>query len=330
MMIDSILFVSLSIFMLSTHATKQETAPKRPSHVTEALQEGRPLYYFGLGSNMLRSKLENRAMDGKIDIIDMRPAFIPGYRLSFNLRGFPPLEPGMGALEPIESGSKAVMAYDKPECHGALVLLSPENYEKVMRSEGVSHNSTNAGYEEIVVEAYPYDSDKPVPAVALRARSHVRLNRDPCPSARYMKILREGAAELQLKPCYQEFLAKHPIHKVPKWLRQIAIWNLMTTFTISNKLKTRVFSQLQSWMLFRLYVPPTSPPILQGVSNVLMATILMPGAAMGVIIRVVYALTKKDLPPFLNRFLKLLKEAEQEQEGNENTKPQVNEKVTLD
>jgi len=299
---------------------------ERPAHVTKALQEGRPLYYFGLGSNMLRSKLENRAMDGKIEVLDMRPAFTPGYRLSFNLRGFLPLEPGMAALEPIESDSKAMMAYDKPECHGALVLLSPENYEKVMRSEGISQNSTNPGYEEIVVEAYPYDSDKPVPAVALRARPYARLSRDPSPSARYMKILREGAAELQLKPCYQEFLAKHPTQKVPTWLRRIAILNLMTTFTISSKLKTRIFSRLQSWMLFRMYVPPTEPRMLQGLSNIMMAIVLMPGAVVGTALKGLYAVTKTELPPFLNRFLQLLKEAEQAQDNKEDSKEQAKEK----
>ena len=61
------------------------------------------VHYFGVGSNMLKSKLVNRGLNGtKIDVIDFQPASVRGHRLAFNMRGFPPLEPGMGALEPAD------------------------------------------------------------------------------------------------------------------------------------------------------------------------------------------------------------------------------------
>ena len=43
--------------------------PERPRLVTESLEKGKPIYYFGLGSNMSRKKIENRAIKGgKIEI----------------------------------------------------------------------------------------------------------------------------------------------------------------------------------------------------------------------------------------------------------------------
>jgi len=86
----------------------------------------------------------------------MEAAVVPNYRLSFNMRGIPPIEPGMGSLEPIDSGSKSLLTYDRGECHGALIRLTPDNYEKVMRSEGVGLGKSDQGYEEIIVDAIPY------------------------------------------------------------------------------------------------------------------------------------------------------------------------------
>ena len=69
----------------------------------------------------------------------MEPAVVENYRLAFNLKGFPPLEPGMGSIEPVKdskiSKSKHLVAFEKSQCHGALVRVKAEDYEKIMRSE---------------------------------------------------------------------------------------------------------------------------------------------------------------------------------------------------
>lgn len=260
----------------------------RPTLVQDALRNNKPLYYFGLGSNMSRKKLENRGLNNtKIKIQSMKAGVVKNYRLAFNLRGFPPLEPGMGSLEPTDSGSKALLRYHDNECHGALVKLTPENYEKVMRSEGVGDGSSSSppssqGYEEIVVDCYPYGSPtKPVKAIALRARPHVRLAFDPCPSARYMNILKEGAKELGLKTCYQEFLAKHPVQELTQWQRRQAIFNLIFTLGLSVKFKARWISRLQSRLLFLVYVSPKSKKWVRYASTMATALILLPGASVG-------------------------------------------------
>lgn len=290
-----------------------QTQVNRPAHVVEALSKGESLYYFGVGSNLLRSKVENRGPNGsKIDLISMEPALVKNHRLAFNMRGFPPLEPGMGSLEPLvdvepgaretsfsTSGSSSrgrstpLLAFERPECHGSLILLSPENYEKLMASEGVSFNATNPGYEEIVVDAYPYSQgeggQRPVKAVGLRARPHVRLRRDPAPSARYMQLLRQGAADLGLDATYQAFLAQHPTQQVPLWLRWIAIHNLVFTIATSSVLQTRLLSRVQSWLLFRVYNPAVQSGPAKGIHDAALALVLLPGTLAGGMIRLCLA-----------------------------------------
>jgi hypothetical protein len=297
---------------------------ERPQIVQDAFQHNTSLYYFGLGSNMLREKVAGRSSDGQGDIImeDFQAAVVHGHRLSFNLRGFPPLEPGMGSLEPVydnndsenkkkgktkqPKNSKALLSYHSPECHGALIKLNPTQYERVMKSEGIG--SKRSGYEEIVVTAVPYNaSQPPVQAIVLRARPHAKLNKDPSPSLRYMTILRQGAAELQLKPCYQEFLAAHPVQKTPLWMKRLALQNLIFTFSIGKLLwGWRGLSRLQSWFLFRVYVNSSSGKVRCAVSNALTAAILFPGALAGMLMTKADKWRGKEPSPFLARMTTLL------------------------
>jgi len=306
----------------TTTSSSPPTMDHRPALVRDALANDQPLYYFGLGSNMLRSKLEGRSADGKkIEVMSFEPAVVPGHRLSFNLRGFIPLEPAMGALEPVDSSdaslSVPLVKYHKPECHGALVKLTPENYERVMRSEGVGTSPAPRGYEEIVVTAVPYGNDAtPVQAIALRAKPLSRLPKDACPSARYMKLLREGAAELGLQHCYQEFLASIPVQETPKWLRHLAVNNMVFTLTMSAGFAGQsMVREIQSWFLHRAYVPSTAPRLQRTVSDVAVASVLLPGSIFGVLIRTFKYYTKSEYSPFLKRILSLIHE-------HENTAPQ--------
>jgi hypothetical protein len=297
---------------------------ERPQIVQDAFKHNTSLYYFGLGSNMLREKVAGRSSDGQGDILmeDFQAAVVHGHRLAFNLKGFPPLEPGMGSLEPVFDNeneinknsktkqpktSKALLSYHSPECHGALIKLAPDQYERVMKSEGIG--SKRSGYEEIVVTAVPYDtSQPPVQAIVLRARPHAKLHKDPSPSLRYMTILRQGAAELQLKPCYQEFLAQHPVQKTPKWMRKLAIQNLFFTFSVGKLLNWRGLSRLQSWFLFRVYVNSSAGKVRCAVSNALTAAILLPGALAGMLLTTVNKWRGKEPSPMMQRMTTMLKD----------------------
>ena len=203
-----------------------------------------------------------------------------------------------------------------------------------MRSEGVGlvqstnssidTNSTSSnskknkkaslpGYEEVVVTAIPYNtSHPPVTAIALRAREHVRLEKDARPSIRYMNLLKEGAAELQLKDSYQQFLQQHPVQHVPTYLRKAAINNFIFLSAISANAfsgnpRRRWISKVQSWLLFRVYVRSIDAPvILYKISEIMSALILLPGAVIGVIYRFYMHITKKELSPMMQRFVTLL------------------------
>lgn len=271
----------------------------------------------------------------------MEPAIVKGYRLAFNMRGMPPLEPGMGSIIPTNSvkggnsdssqsrSSVPLYPYPKDECHGALICLTSEDYEKVMRSEGINTNVTNTtsslesnnsknskgrsnskltGYEEVIVTAQPYDRSRPpVQAVALQVRQLSQMKRDACPSLRYMNILREGAQELGLEDDYQQWLLEHPVQTVPKVLQRIAVRNIIWTMfwrrqTLLDKLIP--WTKIQSWLLFRLY-RPSSPALsrsnyfeqlLQNFSYFFMGVLLLPGSIFGSTLLHKYKLSGKVSP----------------------------------
>ena len=359
----------------------------RPEFVAEALQKNHDLYYFGLGSNMLRSKLENRGINGtKIEVISFEPAVVPNYRLAFNLQGLPPLEPGMGSLEPIPAlppspsttttasstpslsssshtdnnnnhhhrldydsaavaaSTTSLLEYEHQECHGALVKLTAENYVKVMASEGVKgDNDPNQGYEEIIVDAYPYstyDDDDikkqhrprdPVKAVALRARKHVRLKTDPSPSLRYMTILRLGAKELNLLPSYQQFLDQHPVQKPlsPRY-KNYVVYNLVCMTSLLNRRRQKsggggppqrsFLSKLQTRLLFLVYVPSSDPSLLKcRLSELLTTAILFPGSSLGYSYCTIAKLITGHPVPALTRMMQFLAPAPAQEDSDYNT-----------
>ena len=178
-----------------------------------------------------------------------------------------------------------------------------------MRSEGVGLGKSDQGYEEIIVDAIPYGKSQKqsVKAVALRARDHVRLNYDPRPSVRYMTILKEGAKELGLLPCYQEFLQKHPVQILTRWQRKLAIYNILFMFSLSSLLKGyRGLNQFQSRLLFLFYsTEGSSLKLTKIASDTMTSLILLPGAVFGVILYQIMHLSDKK-PASVTRLFDLL------------------------
>jgi len=300
---------------LSYRKSIPTTAPTRPSLVLDAISNNAPLYYFGVGSNLSRTKLENRSSTGKkIDIISMEAGYVSGYRLAFNMRGFLPLEPSMGSLEPVndkEAGeistlpvSKPLQAYEKPECHGSLVKLSPEDYALVYMSEG-GGRGVQQGYEEVVVTCVPYDKSKPsVQAVAFRVRDHARLTIDMPPSKRYMTIIKSGGKELGLKPCYQKWLEDHPIQKAcSKPLKKIAVYSIIFNFMVMILSKSQFPSFVQKSLLTIVYGSATDSKLAVDVMReVLAGMIMFPSACCGLMLSALMHATGKTPPGLVNFF----------------------------
>ena len=139
---------------------------RRPTIIEDAVKNNDIVYYFGIGSNMLKSKVINRGLNGsKINIIDFQPGFVRNYRVAFNVPGFPPLEPAMAGIEPVQdmqsthqvisSGiSHQILDQSIDECHGSLITLTAQEYHKLWLSEGGGRELP--GYQEILVDVIPY------------------------------------------------------------------------------------------------------------------------------------------------------------------------------
>lgn len=281
----------LSSIMLTAACCSSTT--HRPALISQSTPKD-PIYYFGCGSNMLRSKVEGRGADGRIKLQGFQPAVVHDHRLSFNLRGFAPLEPGIGSLDPC-IGSEA---------HGALISMTADEYEKVWLSEGGGH--ADPAYEEIVVEARPYKAGPPVRAIALRAREHARLpHGHACPSERYMGMLIRGAKELGLEPSYIAALEGQQTQLVPPRLHSLGVHYLFFV-SLLFQLHMHAVVRALSWLLWRVYVPSDHPArVRRAVGNAATAALLAPGAAVGAVVRASMYFLCISPPPMLAAYAKI-------------------------
>lgn len=271
--------------------TTPEAPPLRPKLLQDKLAAKESIYYVGIGSNMLRSKVENRGRK-KIKIISMEAAIIPNYRLAFNYMALPPTEPVMAAIEPIlnvDDYVPSTRCYSKPEAHGSIIQVSAEDYESLAESEGITQRP-DQGYEEIVVQAYPYNNpNKCIDAICLIVRDHTKLLNEEkaCPSLRYMTILRDGAAELQLDSSYQEFLNQHPTDETPLLLKKMGKYMaaLIYGFIIKyeSNLLIKLYRRAQQKSLWFVYVPSTGSRILRYGSFLLSGLVMLPSATISFI-----------------------------------------------
>lgn len=261
----------------------------RPQIVIDAITHNRPIYYFGVGSNLSRDKLENRAICGhKIAPLSFEAAVVRGYRLAFNMEGFPPLEPAMGSLELVDPAAvpQGPAQFPGGECHGCLALLSGEDYDRVMRSEGVGskspfNNDPERGYEEVVVRAHPYGGGPAVDAVSLRLKRKSRLAVDRAPSQRYMGLILSGAEELGLTPEYRAWLAAYPTQRSPAVIRRLAVYNLVLGgFTTKWKL-VKICFLARMLLIKALFVPSAGNIVAQAFSNLAMGFVFLPGGILG-------------------------------------------------
>jgi len=168
------------------------------------------VYNFAFGSNLSPDKRNSRGANGTaITTKSTCPAYVQGFRLAFNMPMFPPLEPGMAAL---------TGATSQECCHGLLLELDKQEYERLWLSEGGS--AANPPYDETVVVARTYDG-REVRAVAFTASLHSAKPYELPPSARYKDLMLKGAKESGLSPVWIEYLENIPSSKPTKLLQLI-------------------------------------------------------------------------------------------------------------
>ena len=277
----------MSMLPLITSMVEAPTCT-RPSLIADAAPSD-TIHYVGIGSNMLREKVEQRA-ERPIKLRSFEPAVIPGHRLAFNLRGFAPLEPAVASLEPCHDSV----------CHGSLCSMSAADYEQLWLSEG--GGQAQPAYEEMVVMARPYGSSKMVRAIALRAREHARLPQDRCPSERYMSMLIRGATELGLDPAYiASELKARTIQDVPAHVKYFAT-HFLWWYHLCFRLRMCGPVHALSWLLWRAHVPSsTQCNVRRAVGNAVTMLLLAPGAAIGMLTRMVILAIGCQPPPLLMR-----------------------------
>ena len=154
-------------------------------------QTAEDIWNFAIGSNMHPNKMSGRA---NLVIKESFPAKLKGWRLAFNLRGISWLEPSMAGVEP-DPGETV---------HGVLVRLSPEDFAKLVQSEGGDQSYAR---EAVEVETYCGKVQKAVVFRALEAR---KLPQDRPPTLRYLELIRTGARLNGLDPEYIEKLDAIP------------------------------------------------------------------------------------------------------------------------
>ncbi|PSN67000.1 hypothetical protein BS50DRAFT_634441 [Corynespora cassiicola Philippines] len=161
------------------------------------------VWYFAYGSNMSRSKFTGSR---GIRPIQVARARIPGWTLTTEIPGTPYSEPAYTSIRPITGTDDAKTR----EVIGVAYLITAEQYVHLVASEG-----GGIAYADIAVPAVPVmDEDSRMTGEKFVVRTlGTILRRDPgaSPSARYMKLLTDGAADAKLPDEYRQYL--HSIRK---------------------------------------------------------------------------------------------------------------------
>ena len=158
--------------------------------------------YFAVGSNVLPNTMTC--------LRNLRPvtssaAVLPGYRLAFNIRGNPLLEP---------SAASAVKS--RTDCiHGALYELTDGDFRRLSQSEGVPFvyrwenckvyryigDNDSAGDNAIALDTNSVNAKVLVPQFLASSNTFIP------PSSSYLRIIQDGAAYWKLDRSYRDYLA---------------------------------------------------------------------------------------------------------------------------
>lgn len=152
------------------------------------------VFHFAYGANMNYSTLSKRGC--KIQSRDAAVLADPAMKLLFQHRG------GYSTVQ--RSHAPSLYPTFRSHVHGVLYKLTREEMDKLKRKEG--------GYALQDMEVVTYDGRR-VMAKVFVSGPLARLPAEVKPTERYMRLLREGAADNYLDPLYQAWLSS--IETVP-------------------------------------------------------------------------------------------------------------------
>ncbi|KAF2710390.1 hypothetical protein K504DRAFT_466800 [Pleomassaria siparia CBS 279.74] len=190
------------------------------SGLEAAKEKGKTILYLAYGSNLCNETFRGRRGIKPLSRVNV---LVPSLLLVFDLPGIPYQEPcfANSALRDPEAGKEGKEDYHKDRWHkgmvGCVYEVTPSDYAHIIATEG-----GGSEYQDILVPCYVLPSDietvpgppssAPFMAHTLFApvTSKTRVARpDPSyaqPSARYLKLITDGAAELDLPREYQNYL----------------------------------------------------------------------------------------------------------------------------
>lgn len=135
---------------------------------------------------------------------------MPGWRLTYDLRGFPFVEPAFADIEKLCAND------DTPEVQGVCHQITRAEWEGIRATEG-GGGVIEQGYHVVHVDPIPLKGDKkPIKAVSLAVGDIPVIKHNGnlhLPSRRYLNLLAEGAKHYELEPEYIEWIESHECYK---------------------------------------------------------------------------------------------------------------------
>jgi cation transport regulator ChaC len=142
------------------------------------------LWYFGYGSNMNRTVFCERR---RMRPLSTRIGWMEGHRMCFNL----PIGPG-------ERGVANVEPADGWRLWGVLYLLTAEEFDRLDQTEGVHLGA----YHRVPVDVHVTAAER----IQAHTYSSTLTREGRKPSARYMRLILEGARQHELPSDYIRLL----------------------------------------------------------------------------------------------------------------------------
>lgn len=150
------------------------------------------------------------------------PAKLPGWRLTYDYRGMPFVEPAFADIEPLTPGDTT------PEVQGVCHQITMKEWEGIVATEG-GGGVYKHGYHVVNVNPVPLRGSKtPIKALSLSVGQDEVLkfhdNQLHLPSKRYLTLLVEGAKYYQLEPSYVDWLESHECYARHEHIKHKALF----------------------------------------------------------------------------------------------------------
>ncbi|KAI8617853.1 hypothetical protein BC830DRAFT_1111694 [Chytriomyces sp. MP71] len=165
------------------------------------------VYYFTYGSNMARATMLRRSFSPTETVV----CSLPGYQISFHLKGYPYIEPAFATVFPrtVEAAEKG----NPRDAVGVVHLITDEEFNRIVHTEGgMGHKGWVYEVETVVVVAM--DGQKYEAKVLSTPMD--KVDEEYWPSRRYVDLCVAGATEQGLPENYIAWMKALPCYDPAK------------------------------------------------------------------------------------------------------------------